>query len=86
MKLLTVSLCEEKGVQKKYTENVFLAYFEEKSKVGKSSSLWSHYSMIKAMLRLNSNMDITKHFKLIAYLKRQGKGYQPKKSRILTRD
>lgn len=81
-----VKWCEEKGVPGKYTENVFLAYFEEKSKVWKSSSLWSNYSMIKAMLRINSDVDISKHFKLIAFLKRQGEGYQPKKSKILTRD
>lgn len=81
-----VEWCNKKGVSGKYTENVFLAYFEEKSKVWKSSSLWSHYSMIKAKLRIHSDIDISKHFKLIAYLKRQGEGYQPKKSKILTRD
>lgn len=81
-----VKWTEKKGVSGKYTENVFLAYFEEKAKIWKSSSLWSNYSMIKAMLRIHSDVDISKHFKLIAYLKRQGEGYHPKKSKILTRD
>lgn len=76
--------CEAKGVSGKYTENVFLAYFEEKAKVWKASSLWSNYSMIKSMLRINSDVDISKYFKLIAYLKRQAEGYRPKKSKILT--
>lgn len=81
-----IKWCENKGVSGKYSENIFLAYFEEKAKVWKSSSLWSHYSMIKAMLRVNNDVDISKHFKLIAYLKRQGEGYQAKKSKIFTRD
>ena len=81
-----IKWCENKGVSGKYSENILLAYFEEKAKVWKSSSLWSHYSMIKAMLRVNNDVAISKHFKLIAYLKRQGEGYQAKKSKIFTRD
>lgn len=79
-----VKWCQEKGVSGSYTENIFLAYFAERAKVWQSSTLWANYSMIKAMLRIDKNVDISKHYKLIAYLKRQAEGYRPKKSNILT--
>ncbi|KAJ3652615.1 hypothetical protein Zmor_018565 [Zophobas morio] len=42
------------------TEDVFLAYFAEKSSCYKASSLWSTYSMLKAVLLLKENLDISK--------------------------
>lgn len=41
------------------SEKVLLAYFSEKSKKSKSS-LWSHYSMLKATLLVKDNCDISK--------------------------
>ncbi|KAJ8984199.1 hypothetical protein NQ317_011108 [Molorchus minor] len=35
-----------------------LAYFEQNSKIWKSSTLWAHFSMIKAMLNVANNQDI----------------------------
>ncbi|KAJ8984395.1 hypothetical protein NQ317_003978 [Molorchus minor] len=35
-----------------------LAYFEQNSKIWKSSTLWAHFSMIKAMLKVENNQDI----------------------------
>lgn len=69
-----------------YTENVFLAYFSEKSEFRKPSSLWSHYSMLKATVNLHHNIDISKYSKLITFLKRRSDGYKPKKSKILSRN
>ncbi|KAJ3649653.1 hypothetical protein Zmor_021381 [Zophobas morio] len=68
------------------TEDVFLAYFAEKSNSYKASSLWSTYSMLKAVLLLKENLDISKFCKVTAYLKRKSAGYQPKKSKCLSRD
>ncbi|KAJ3661801.1 hypothetical protein Zmor_006183 [Zophobas morio] len=68
------------------TEDVFLAYFAEKSSSYKASSLWSTYSMLKAVLLLKENLDISKFCKVTAYLKRKSTGYQPKKSKCLSRD
>jgi hypothetical protein len=69
-----------------YTENVLLAYFSEKSKDHKSSTLWAQYSMIRSSLIVNTNIDISKYPKLMAFLKRNSDGYQAKKSKVLTRD
>jgi hypothetical protein len=69
-----------------YTENVLLAYFSEKSKDYKSSTLWAQYSMIRSSLIVNTNIDISKYPKLMAFLKRNSDGYQAKKSKVLTRD
>lgn len=80
-----VEWCDRNNVAGKYSENVMLAYFEQNSKIWKSSTLWAHFSMIKAMLNVNNNQDISKFYKLIAFLKRKGEGYRPKKSKIFTR-
>ena len=62
--------CKVKKVVNNYTENVMLAYFEEKAKIWASSTLWANYSMIKLCLNVNNNQDISKYYKLVAFLKR----------------
>ncbi|KAJ8916918.1 hypothetical protein NQ315_013388 [Exocentrus adspersus] len=68
-----------KNVQKT-DENVIPAYFFEKAKALKASSLWSTYSMLKSTLQINENMDISQYKKLVAFLKRQNDPYEAKKS------
>lgn len=77
--------CKEKKV-KEYTENVLLAYFIEKSKKLKSSTLWSMYSMLKSTLILEDNVDISKFAKLQSFLKRKSVGHKAKKSQVFTRE
>lgn len=67
------------------SEKVMLAYFFEKAKNTKSSTLWSHYSMLKTTIYMKHNIDIRKFCNLLAFLKRKSEGYRPKKSKILTR-
>jgi hypothetical protein len=38
--------CKHKKVEGKFSENVFLTFFEEKSQVWKSSTLWSNFSTV----------------------------------------
>jgi hypothetical protein len=54
--------------------------------VQKSSTSWSRYSMLKASLVVNNNVDISKYCKLVAFLKRQSVGYKAKKSKIFSRE
>lgn len=70
---------------KNLTENVFLAFFSEKAKSLKASTLWSCYSMIKLTVMVKKDIDISKFSKLIAFLKKQNVGYKAKKSAIFTR-
>lgn len=66
------------------TENVMLAYMVHRSEKLKSpSSLWCEYSMLKTTITLRENVDISKFYKLIAFLKKKNEGYTPKKSKIL---
>lgn len=67
-----------------FSETVLLAYFSELAQQQKPSTVWSNYSMIKSMLQSNNNVDISKYFKLITFLKQNGKGYTPKKAAIFT--
>lgn len=68
------------------SEDVILAYLFEKSKILKSSSLWSNYSMLKSTLLINKNVDISKYPKVVSFLKRQSVGYKAKKSKVLTKE
>lgn len=77
--------CTEKNVTN-VSENVMLAFFSEKQKTMKSSTLWAQYSMIKACISIYDNIDISGFSKLIALLKRNSKGYLPKKSKVLSRE
>lgn len=79
-----LSWCRMKNVEGKFSEPVFLAYLEEKSKVWKSSTLWSKFSMIKSSVLVKNGVDVSKYFKVIAFLKRKNEGYSPKKSKTLT--
>lgn len=67
-----------------FSENVMIAYFEVLSNTMKPSSLWSFYSMLKATVNINHNVDIAKYSKLQALLKRKSDGFKSKKSKILT--
>lgn len=72
--------CDQRKV-KCVREEVMLAYFSSISKTCKPSTLWSRYSMLKAVLKAKKNVDIGNFLKLSAYLKRQNVGYRPKKSK-----
>ena len=68
------------------SENVLLAYFAHLSRKMKSSSLWSHYSMIKCLLNIKENVDISRYLKLRAFLKKQSVGYRPKQAPVLSKE
>lgn len=76
--------CKERQV-KVITEEVLLAYFEQKSRVYKSSTLWSLYSMLRTTLSMKKNIDIKKFVSLIAFIKRKSVGQLSKKSSVLTK-
>lgn len=78
--------CEAKKVKNVSSENVLMAYFGEQSKQKKPSTLWAMYSMLRTMLEIEEKSDISKHGKLLAYLKRQNVGFRPKKSNIFSRE
>lgn len=69
---------------KSYSENVFLAYFNELANKYKPSSLWSIYSMLKSTLKIQTKVDITTSSNLTAFLKRRSDGYIGRKSKVLS--
>lgn len=80
-----LSWCKEKGVNS-FREEVFLAYFSELSKVLKSNTLWSRYSMMKCLVKIKQNLDISKFYKLTSFLKKQNVGFRAKKAQIFTKE
>lgn len=77
--------CESKETNK-ISENILLAYFAEKAKVMKSSTLWSMYSMLRATISAKYDINISEYKKLLAFLKRQAVGQKPIKSKTLNFD
>ncbi|KAJ8978489.1 hypothetical protein NQ317_009117, partial [Molorchus minor] len=76
--------CRVQNVQKP-TENALLVYFDEKSKVVCSTTLWAYYSMMKSVIIIRENVDISKFPRLLAFLKRQNvDGFKPKKLNVYT--
>lgn len=77
--------CDEKNLNDISNEKVLLVYFEQLSKFSKSSTLWATYSMLRSVMSLKKNVDISKHRHLNAFLKRKSEGYKPTKPKILTK-
>lgn len=75
-----------KGITSFDKEDIYLVYFSELSASCQPSTLWSKYSMLKTMLKLKKNIDISRYFKVIAFLKKKMVGFRPKKSKILSPD
>ena len=69
---------------KSISENTVLGYFPELAKTFKASTLWAKYSMLKATVKLNDNIDISCFNKVTALLKRKSVGFRSTKSRLLT--
>lgn len=67
-------------MHRKCTNRIF---FFVRSKQFKVSTLWAQYFMLKEMLVVESNVDMSKIPKLIAFLKKKNDDYRLKKSKIL---
>lgn len=76
---------EERNV-KTLKEEVLLAYFFKLNKEFSPNTLWSKYSMLKSVLKIKKNVDIGKFHKLVAFIKKQNVGFQPKKSKIFSKE
>ncbi|KAJ8983445.1 hypothetical protein NQ317_013318 [Molorchus minor] len=62
--------CDKQNV-KTMSENILLAYLMQQSKVVKSSTLWSIYSMLKCLLNIREGIDVRKFLKLVPFLERK---------------
>lgn len=67
-----------------FSEKVLLVYFEELQQKMKPTSLWTHWSALKSVLKFKHNVDVSKYLKLYALLKRKSLGYTGKKSKIFS--
>ena len=72
-----------------FNENTLLAYFDYLSSQNlQSSTLWTKYSVLKLMINLDQNIDISKYEynKLKSFLKRKSENHTPKKARIFSNE
>ncbi|KAJ8913759.1 hypothetical protein NQ315_002439 [Exocentrus adspersus] len=62
------------------TKMFYLCFLRRNRKPFLPRLIWAHYSMLKTMLNVKRNIDVSKFYKLSAFLKRKSEGYKPKKS------
>ncbi|KAJ6642979.1 hypothetical protein Bhyg_07935 [Pseudolycoriella hygida] len=67
-----------------FVEEVFLAYFEDKSQHYAPSTLWSIYSMLKSKMIANHNIDISRYSRLLTFVKTKNVGFQSKQASVFT--
>ncbi|XP_054277439.1 uncharacterized protein LOC128996267 isoform X1 [Macrosteles quadrilineatus] len=77
--------CEKMKVTQ-ISESVLLAYFAEQSKIMKSSTIWSYYSMLNKTIQVEHDINISSFKKLGSFLKKLSLGYEPIKSKTLSKD
>ena len=68
--------CSEQDVSNNASESALLACFSGLRGRYASSSLWSIYSMLKVMIRVNPNVDIGNLLLLTHWLKENSKGHE----------
>lgn len=68
------------------TENLLIKYFEELATKCKPTSLFAIYSMLKATLRINDDINIGTYNKLLDFLKDKNAGYQPVRAKVFTEE
>ncbi|XP_016840860.1 uncharacterized protein LOC100680302 [Nasonia vitripennis] len=66
------------------SEETMLVYFDKYMKKYKPSSVWAHYSMIKTMIKVRENIDISTYKVLLNQLKINSSGYRSKKSEVFS--
>jgi integrase len=68
----------------KISENTLLAYFQELLAVKKPTTLWSEYSFLKKMIRVNHSIDIGQFLSVSDLLKQKTKTHSKKKAATFT--
>lgn len=66
------------------SEAILMAFFEDYGKNKQPPSLYAAYSMLKATIKINDNVDIGTYHKLSTYLKAKLVGYKPNKAKVFT--
>lgn len=77
---------QEENKASSFDESVFICYFKDIKKKVNPATSWCVWSMLRSMLLVKHNIDITKYANLRAILKNRSKGHKPKKSLVFTND
>lgn len=68
------------------SEPMLIDYFTELSTARKPTSLWVYYSMLKRMIKIKLDVDISSFHQLNQFLKTKSSGYVPNSSTSFTKD
>jgi integrase len=76
---------KDKGTTK-VSESTLLAYFQENLAVKAPTTMWSEYSLLKKMLRVQNGVDISKFTSITDLLKQTSRSHQKKKASTFSND
>lgn len=68
------------------SESLLMKYFRELAEKSKPTTLCRIFSMLKATLGTNDNIDISSYSTLLKFIKKQNAGYTPAKSKLFTKE
>lgn len=78
---------KENKIGEVINDTVMLAYFQDLSDKFAPNSLWTKFSMLRKQLIVKKKVKSTEKFGYLQeFLKQVGKGYNPKKSKVLSRE
>lgn len=80
---------KEWALEKNYVgtpEDLILVYLKHLSEKYAPSTLWSKYSMLRSMILIENNVDISNYAKVKSFIKQKNIGYEAKKSRVFTEE
>lgn len=69
---------------KSFDEKVLLAYFDELTAKVVPPTLWSKYSMLRTIINVQKNIDISKYALLRSFIKQQNVGYKCRKAKVFS--
>ncbi|XP_065223183.1 uncharacterized protein LOC135847549 [Planococcus citri] len=75
---------EDNGYAGHFIQDVVLKFFTELANSKSPATLWSCYSMLRSMLHLKQNVDISKYTDLKEFIKSRNKDHIPVKAKIFT--
>ena len=65
-----------------FSDRVLLEYFKEQSATKKPTTLWSTYSMLRSVIKIENKVDISKNSNMMAFIRNKNKGYEPEKTKV----
>ncbi len=68
------------------SKRTLMVYISELSKSRKPTTSWAYVLMLKSMLKLNEDVDISKYPKVKVFLKKKSEGHKPMQAKMFSKE